>query len=489
VHPLPRRVTRLIGPDDGITRFAIANGISAIGDALVAVSLAGSLFFSVSPDASRRQILLYLVITMVPFALLAPLIGPAIDRFGRGHRWIAALFFSVRAVAALVLAAALFDLAFYPVALLLLVMSKASGIVKQAIVPGLVVDPSQLVSANSTLARITTITGGIGAAIGGILLVIGSAVAPLNAACVAFVAASIAMTKVPPLRQPPRTARVELEYRELHTPAIMATSNAFAAIRGAVGFFVFGLAFALRRASEPAWVYAAAAIGFGVGNFAGNVIAPILRRRLSEVRLMAASLIVLVVSAAFGALGPSRLSAITVSVILGLSASVGRQAFDALMQRRAPLAMRGRAFARFETLFQLCWVAGAALATGLAVSLRVSMAAVVAVLAPVLGFYLRAALDDERFGGEHEPDPFTIARRHVTSAAEWLASDLPGYAAVEFASGVDVLRLAGVDLTPDIVDTAARLRDEALGDFDTAPDPGAVGGAIDRLEMLLATRR
>ena len=52
---------------------------SGAADALVAVSLAGSLFFSLSPEASRQQVLLYLVINMAPFALLAPLVGP-------GHR-------------------------------------------------------------------------------------------------------------------------------------------------------------------------------------------------------------------------------------------------------------------------------------------------------------------------------------------------------------------------------------------------------------------
>ena len=38
----------------------IAHGLAASGDACVAISLAGSLFFSLSPDASRQQVLLYL---------------------------------------------------------------------------------------------------------------------------------------------------------------------------------------------------------------------------------------------------------------------------------------------------------------------------------------------------------------------------------------------------------------------------------------------
>ena len=105
---------------------AVARGAA---DALVAVSLAGSLFFSLSPEASRQQVLLYLVINMVPFALLAPLVGPAVDHFRLGYRWIAVLLGALRALCALALAFSLLDLALYFFALALLVSAKASGVV------------------------------------------------------------------------------------------------------------------------------------------------------------------------------------------------------------------------------------------------------------------------------------------------------------------------------------------------------------------------
>ena len=69
---------------------------------------------------------------MAPFALLAPLIGPAIDRFRMGHRWIATFLFALRALCALALAFTLLDLALYFFALALLIAAKASGIVRQA---------------------------------------------------------------------------------------------------------------------------------------------------------------------------------------------------------------------------------------------------------------------------------------------------------------------------------------------------------------------
>ena len=109
------------------TASPLAPALSGAADALVAVSLAGSLFFSLSPEASREQVLLYLVINMAPFALLAPLIGPAIDRFRLGHRWIAAILFALRAACAAALAFTLLDLSLYFFALALLVAAKASG--------------------------------------------------------------------------------------------------------------------------------------------------------------------------------------------------------------------------------------------------------------------------------------------------------------------------------------------------------------------------
>jgi hypothetical protein len=48
-----------------------------------------------------------------------------------------------------------------------------------------------------------------------------------------------------------------------------------------------------------------------------------------------------------------------VAVAVAVGASAGRLAFDSLVQRDAPDALRGRTFARFETRFQLAWVGGA----------------------------------------------------------------------------------------------------------------------------------
>ena len=172
-------------------RFTLATVLSGVADALVAVSLAGSLFFSLSPDASRQQVLLYLVINMAPFALLAPLVGPVIDRFRLGHRWIAAILFAVRVACAAALAFTLLDLALYFFALALLICGKAYGVVRQALVPELVDEPDQLVAANSRLARLNVIAGASARRSAGCARPHPPSDATLALACVSFAAAGV----------------------------------------------------------------------------------------------------------------------------------------------------------------------------------------------------------------------------------------------------------------------------------------------------------
>jgi hypothetical protein len=47
------------------------------------------------------------------------------------------------------------------------------------------------------------------------------------------------------------------------------------------------------------------------------------------------------------------------ALLVAAGAAAGRVAFDSLLQRDAPDAIRGRSFARFETRFQITWVVGA----------------------------------------------------------------------------------------------------------------------------------
>src|SRR5215207_11772566 len=80
-------------------RLVVMHSVTNAADALFTVSLAGSLFFSVSADAARPRILLYLLLTLAPFAVLGPFIAPVIDRGAGGYRFVILLTSLLRSAA------------------------------------------------------------------------------------------------------------------------------------------------------------------------------------------------------------------------------------------------------------------------------------------------------------------------------------------------------------------------------------------------------
>ena len=92
--------------------------------------------------------LLYLLLTLAPFALIAPVFGPLIDRTRGGRRLLFAATMVARALLCLVMAEHVNGLALYPLAFGALVLSKAQSVTKSALVPGVIRDKGELVLAN-----------------------------------------------------------------------------------------------------------------------------------------------------------------------------------------------------------------------------------------------------------------------------------------------------------------------------------------------------
>ena len=82
----------------GLSRLIELHAFNAAGDAAVAISLAGTLFFQVPTGEARGQVALFLGLTMLPFAIVAPLIGPFLDRFSHGRRWAIGATMALRGV-------------------------------------------------------------------------------------------------------------------------------------------------------------------------------------------------------------------------------------------------------------------------------------------------------------------------------------------------------------------------------------------------------
>ena len=75
-----RRCADLFDQRKPFGRLALVQVLMLAGDTLVTISLAESLFFSISPHEAKSKVLLYLLLTLAPFAVVSPLLGPLIDR-------------------------------------------------------------------------------------------------------------------------------------------------------------------------------------------------------------------------------------------------------------------------------------------------------------------------------------------------------------------------------------------------------------------------
>ena len=371
------------------TRLARVHAFSVATDTLVTVSLAGTLFFSIPSGAARDKVALYLVLTMAPFAVVAPLVGPAIDRIKGGRRLVVVLATGIRAIVCLLMVSHVDDLFLFPAAFLILVLGKAYGISKAALVPTVVTDESELVRANSRLSLLSGVIGlAVGAPAAGLVRLFGPESALVLAALTAGTASALA-TRLAPAAVAPEPVD-SIEEIELRGAGIVHAAEAMGLLRGIVGFLTFLLAFDLKGGGNDAPVPIGLAIGraarhvagfpsagtghpmtapewhFGVvlvtsvaGALLGALIAPRLRLLFSEERMLVGVLVLVAAGSLGCAVQGGLLGSAGCALLVGVGASAGRLAFDAIVQRDAPDANFGRSFAGFETRFQLLWVIGA----------------------------------------------------------------------------------------------------------------------------------
>ena len=380
---------------EGFGRLMLLHGSQAGGDALVSVALAGSLFFSSPLDEARSNVGLYLLLTMAPFAVLAPLLGPLIDRSSRALKIALVGAGAGRALAAWFMATRTDELLLYPLAFTTLVLSRLHGVGRAAYVPTLLPPSKTLVWANSRSTVVAIIGATVLAPVGaGLHAWLGPGVTLRLAAAVFAASAYLAIGLPWTRRQRERRSKASI-YAAL-TSRVVSGGLAIAGTRAAIGFLTFGLAFALRQQGETGAGLGVVAVAAGIGWFAGAVIAPLLRAVLREFPTMMLCL-ALMAATAF-ALAPSLelWRAALAAGITAACASAARLAFDSLAQTELPEEVRGRVFSRYETLFQLAWVLGAGVSTVFGFSSATSLRSVGAICLGGLALAIRGLLTDAR---------------------------------------------------------------------------------------------
>jgi MFS family permease len=387
--------------------------VNGAGDAMITVALASTVFFSVPTDEARGRVALYLAITMAPFTLLAPVIGPLLDRLPHGRRAAMAGAMLIRAVLAIAMSSAVATggLELYPAALGVLIASKAYGVVRSAVVPRLLPPDFSLVRANSRVTLAGLLATGLAFPIGAGLHKVGLQW-PLYGACVIFLGGAFLAFSMPRKVDSAKGERKALlvthgEKRpNLRTvgPSVIHGLQANATHRALSGFLIFFLAFLLREhplsGQSAAISLSIVGIAAGTGNALGTAIGGWLRSRGPE--LISATMLALALSAAVVAalfFGGPMIAVL--GAVAGLSQALSKLSLDAVIQRDVPEQVRTSAFARSETVLQMAWVVGGAIGIALPLNgvLGMSVAAViVAVGALTAG---RGLLGAARRGSPH----------------------------------------------------------------------------------------
>jgi MFS family permease len=389
-------------------------------DAAMAVALANTLFFAAATGESKDRVALYLLITIAPFAVVAPLIGPALDRLQHGRRVALAASFALRTGLAVVLISN-YDGAtgsfpswvLYPCALAMMVLSKSFSVLRSAVTPRVMPPTIDLVRVNSRLTMFgllggTIIGGGIASGIeyvftrlfhwpGALFVIIAVTVAGawLSMRIPSWV--EVTEGEIPttlrfrshPSRRnwPEEVRRASGALRQPLGRNIITSLWGNSTIKVMVGFLFLYPAFVAKARDGSGWVQlgmlgligAAAAIG----NFAGNFASA--RLRLGRPSVLVVRCTVAVTAAALAAaVAGNLLAAALATLVTSGSSAIAKAALDASLQDDLPEESRASAFGRSESTLQLAWVLGGALGVLLYTDLWVGFSVVGAVLIPGL---------------------------------------------------------------------------------------------------------
>jgi len=453
-HIVVASLSDLLDQEKPFGRLALVHILVNAGSTLVTISLAGSLFFSISPHAAEGRVLLYLLLTMTPFVVVAPLLSPLLDRGRHARRASMIAAASGSGLACAAMSRDLHSLLLFPEAFAVLVLSKLYLVAKSALVPSVTAPGDDLASANAKLTVLASLSGIVAAPIAVAVLQLGARYV-LYLAVLVFLGACAAAIRLPrekrlpsyvddqematrhesptptavviPLlgalerdrtteprrRRPARPTVASLggglvsRYRRAALPAanpeVVLGVTAMSVIRGTVGFLTFFLAFELRRLDAATWWYGVMLLGSGAGGLLGALVVPRLRRALSEQMIILAALVGVALGGTLAAVFGSLWIQPLVTFVVGAASTTAKPSFDSLAQRYVPSALLGRSFARFETRLQLVWVVSGLVAVVVAFPLRPGDILVAVGCAVAAVFYASMRRSLSRYGGNDIP--------------------------------------------------------------------------------------
>jgi MFS family permease len=452
VARVTRRATHANGAGrSGLGSLIEAGAVNGAGDTLVAVALAGTMFFGLDVSQARSQVALYLLVTMAPFALIAPLIGPGLDRMRSARRIAIAGTFLARGLLCWGMAGAVQhgdQVTFLPAVFGTLVLSKAFGVLRSAITPRVLPDQISLVTANARLSFAGLITAAIAAPLGaGLGVLVGPdwvlRVATLIFFCGAIVGMrlpervetleaivpSASPEEGPPERgDPPATQRRRDRWRTLLRvgPVVSEAMQANAVLRTFSGFLILYLAFLLREEPfdpiSPNVALGLLAAAAGIGGLVGTALGAGMKARAPQLIVFGTLGFTTLVTAA-GAVLFGLWAALGVAFVAAFAQSLGKLSLDAVVQQEVAEDVRSSAFAVSESLHQLVWVLGGL--AGLGMSIIADGKVALTVVAGALGLSLVALLSRSRSRSRRIRRRDLVPQKHSRPAGDESAAAPP----------------------------------------------------------------
>lgn len=378
----------------GLAKFTYAAMCDYAVDAAMAVALANTLFFSAATAESKDKVGLYLLITVAPFALVAPVIGPALDRVQQGRRAALAGSFAIRSLLAVVMALNFDSWLLYPAALGCMVVSKSFSVLKAAMTPRVLPSEITLTTANS---RLTTFGMAAGAVFGGLASgfagVLGSQGALWFMAALGLGGIWLCLRIPGWVESTAGEVPARIGSRQRRKPKPMAGHVTVAlwgngGIRLLTGFLTLFAAFVIKQGTQHDPLMQLIELGLvggsaGVGSFLGNGVGSRMGFGRPDRLIMACLGGVLAISIC-AALLASLFMAVLVGLVGATASALAKVCLDAVVQRDMPERSRASAFGRSETVLQLSWVFGGALGVLLPPVYWIGFTVIAALLALVL---------------------------------------------------------------------------------------------------------
>ena len=333
------------------------------------------------PSAEARdKVALYLLITLAPFAVVAPVLTAVFGRFPGAYRAVlttgggpagrAGGGDGLRPAA---------PSGCSPSPSAMLVLSRLYGISKSSLLPVALPEPVALVAANAQLARFGIYAGGRRPGWWERAWPRSTRRSswwwrPLCFAFAAFAGLGLPDPAADCLghgrgARPAPSRAVFIQ----HQRSLRLSRLATAVVRLLNGFLLALLAFEFKEggsALDFSALIGAAGIGFGLA----SVVSPWLERHLREEPMVVAALALEAAAAFVAGQFFSLGAAAGLAGAAGLAWGTAKFGFDGLLQSVVHPAHRGGAFTRAETLFQLAWVVGAVLPVGLPIPAEIGLA-------------------------------------------------------------------------------------------------------------------